>query len=194
MALVANGLAIGLLISIIVLVKVVRERRERRLAATIAEVRPAVLAALEADGNAAIRHFRGHRREVAEAIAIGLLPKLRGKDRDALAAILESGGVLDQAASGLGAWSAEGALETTVVELNDEAFGFDVTRCRYAEMYRSLGLEDLGALLSCNRDGALIEGFNSDVEFSRTQTILGGATHCDFRFTAPATPVDITAR
>ena len=97
-------------------------------------------------------------------------------------------------AQGLGAWSAEGALETTVVELNDEAFGFDVTRCRYAEMYRSLGLEDLGALLSCNRDGALIEGFNSDVEFSRTQTILGGATHCDFRFTAPATRVDITAR
>ncbi len=95
-------------------------------------------------------------------------------------------------ARGLGAWSADGALETEVVELTDDAFGFDVTRCRYAEMYRSLGLAELGATLSCNRDGALIEGFNPDVEFIRTQTIMGGATHCDFRFRRRETPVEIS--
>ncbi len=104
------------------------------------------------------------------------------------------GNSLTDFARGLGAWSAGGALETEVVELSDEAFGFDVTRCRYAEMYRSLGLEALGATLSCNRDGALIEGFNPSVEFTRTQTIMGGATHCDFRFEARATPVDVTTR
>ena len=95
-------------------------------------------------------------------------------------------------ARGLGAWSADGALETTVVELTDESFAFDVTRCRYAELYRSLGLAELGATLSCNRDGALIEGFNPNVEFTRTQTIMGGATHCDFRFRAAATPVELS--
>ena len=95
-------------------------------------------------------------------------------------------------ARGLSAWSAGGALETEVIELTDGSFAFDVTRCRYAEMYRSLGLEDLGATLSCNRDGALIEGFNPDVVFTRTQTIMSGATHCDFRFRVPDVPVRIT--
>jgi len=96
-------------------------------------------------------------------------------------------------ASGLGAWSVDGALETEVVELTDDSFAFDVTRCRYAEMYRSLGLEELGATLSCNRDGALIEGFNPDVDFERTQTIMGGADRCDFRFTLRETPVEISS-
>jgi L-2-amino-thiazoline-4-carboxylic acid hydrolase len=94
-------------------------------------------------------------------------------------------------ARGLAAWSAEGALETEVLELDDHVFAFDVTRCRYAEMYRSLGLDDLGATLSCNRDGALMEGFNPNVEFTRTQTIMGGATHCDFRFRVAETPVEL---
>ncbi len=79
-----------------------------------------------------------------------------------------------------------------MVELSEESFAFDVTRCRYAEMYRSLGMEDLGATLSCNRDGALIEGFNPNVEFTRTQTIMGGADRCDFRFSLRETPVEIT--
>jgi hypothetical protein len=94
-------------------------------------------------------------------------------------------------AAALGAWSADGALETEVRELSDEAFAFDVTRCRYAEMYRALGLEELGATLSCNRDGSLMEGFNPDIEFTRTQTIMSGADHCDFRFRTRSTPVRI---
>ena len=57
-----------------------------------------------------------------------------------------------------------------------------MTRCRYAELYRALGIADVGALLSCNRDFSLIEGFNPDIELTRTQTIMQGASHCDFRF------------
>ena len=94
-------------------------------------------------------------------------------------------------ARGLGAWSADGALESEVRELTDHSFAFDVTRCRYAEMYRSLGLEHLGATLSCNRDGSLIEGFNPNVRFTRTQTIMSGADHCDFRFEVEAVPVEL---
>ena len=29
---------------------------------------------------------------------------------------------------------------------------------------------------------SLIEGFNPDIELTRTQTIMQGASHCDFRF------------
>ena len=79
-------------------------------------------------------------------------------------------------------WKAGGALELTVLRDDADGFDFDVTRCRYAEMYRRLGLADLGPLLSCNRDAAMIEGFNPGIEFRRTQTIMEGATHCDFRY------------
>lgn len=79
-------------------------------------------------------------------------------------------------------WTRDGALEMDVVEQGGRALGFDVTRCRYAEMYRELGIPELGAVLSCNRDFALIEGFNPDVELTRTQTLMQGASHCDFRY------------
>jgi hypothetical protein len=79
-------------------------------------------------------------------------------------------------------WTADDALRIDVQRTAEAAFDFDVTRCRYAEMYRELGIPDLGAVLSCNRDGALIDGFNAEVELTRTQTIMGGATHCDFRY------------
>jgi hypothetical protein len=82
----------------------------------------------------------------------------------------------------LEAWKKDDALEMQVLEQNDERLAFDVTRCRYAEMYRALGISELGALLSCNRDFALIEGFNPDVALARTQTIMQGAPLCDFRY------------
>jgi hypothetical protein len=82
-------------------------------------------------------------------------------------------------------WTRDGALTMAVREQTEEELAFDVTRCRYAEMYRALGIPELGAVLSCNRDAALIEGFNPEVRFSRTQTIMGGATHCDFRYRRP---------
>jgi hypothetical protein len=80
------------------------------------------------------------------------------------------------------AWKKGNALEMEVLEQTDERLSFNVTRCRYAEMYRALGIPELGALLSCNRDFALIEGFNPDVELTRTQTIMQGAAFCNFRY------------
>jgi hypothetical protein len=81
-------------------------------------------------------------------------------------------------------WTKGDALELHVLEQSDSVLAFDVTRCRYAEMYRTLGLADLGATLSCNRDFSLIEGFNPSIHLTRTQTIMSGASCCDFRFRA----------
>ena len=79
-------------------------------------------------------------------------------------------------------WKANDALRMDVLEQNDECFDFNVTRCRYAEMYRDMGLGDIGALLSCNRDGAFCEGYDTRLELTRTQTIMSGASHCNFRY------------
>lgn len=80
-------------------------------------------------------------------------------------------------------WFRGGALEIDELERTPERWSFNVTRCRYAELYRALGMEHLGAVLSCNRDAALIEGFSAEVRLERTQTLMEGNPHCDFRYT-----------
>ena len=85
-------------------------------------------------------------------------------------------------ARGLDRWKEGGALEIRMIDRSASRLDFDVTRCRYAEMYRALGMADFGASLSCCRDFALIEGFNPGASLVRTQTIMEGASHCDFRF------------
>ena len=80
-------------------------------------------------------------------------------------------------------WTKGGALEIEVKEQSDQSFRFNVVKCRYAETYRAMGLGEIGHLLSCNRDGAFCEGYDPKLKLRRTQTIMGGATHCDFRYT-----------
>ena len=89
---------------------------------------------------------------------------------------------LDSFRSILPRWTAEDALHTEVMKSTDSEFDFNVTRCRYAEMYRAMGLGELGAMLSCNRDGAFCEGYDPRLKLQRTQTLMGGASHCDFRY------------
>ena len=82
-------------------------------------------------------------------------------------------------------WTQDDALTIDVLAQDEQRFDFNVTRCRYAELYRALGIPELGAVLSCNRDWALIQGFNPEVELTRTQTIMQGAAFCDFRYRQP---------
>ena len=82
----------------------------------------------------------------------------------------------------MGRWSKGGALTKEHVHTSETRLEFNVTRCKYAETYAEMGLSHIGAILSCGRDGSLCEGYNPDVTLPRTQTIMSGATHCDFRF------------
>ena len=79
-------------------------------------------------------------------------------------------------------WTREDALRIDMLEATEEKMDFNVVRCRYSEMYKEMGLGDIGHLLSCNRDGDFCIGYNPDIELTRTQTIMKGASHCDFRY------------
>ena len=79
-------------------------------------------------------------------------------------------------------WTKDDALAIEVIEQGPEKFDFNVRRCRYAETYREMGLGEIGRLLSCNRDGAFCEGYNPRIKLRRTQTIMEGASYCDFRY------------
>ena len=79
-------------------------------------------------------------------------------------------------------WTKGGALEIEVQEKTDTSFVFNVVRCRYAETYKAMGLGEIGHLLSCNRDGAFCEGYDPKLKLDRSQTIMQGASHCDFKY------------
>jgi hypothetical protein len=95
---------------------------------------------------------------------------------------IQGGSTMNHFASALPNWTKDDALTIEVLAQEKDELRFNVTRCRYAEMYAELGLQELGEVLSCNRDASLIRGFNPETKFSRSQTILGGASHCDFHF------------
>jgi len=92
------------------------------------------------------------------------------------------GNSLEAFARGMDLWTREDALRMDIIEQNPRRFAFNVTRCRYADMYKELGMLEFGKILSCNRDAALIEGMNPEIRFTRTQTIMEGAPFCDFRY------------
>ena len=79
-------------------------------------------------------------------------------------------------------YARDSALNYTVVEQSEDTFAIDVTGCRYAEFYKELGEPELGFLLVCTADFPTAEGIGPDVKLTRTQTIMQGASHCDFRY------------
>lgn len=123
---------------------------------------------------------------MGEARALELLGSVARKLAHAMGRELaEKDGETDMAsfAANLSLWSEGGAQEIEPREETDTTVAFDVTRCRYAEMYREIGAEKLGSALSCNRDGALCEGYDSRIVMHRDETIMDGKARCDFRFT-----------
>lgn len=59
---------------------------------------------------------------------------------------------------------------------------FNVTRCDYAEFFKALGEPELGRFLVCDLDFDIAEVGAPQVELTRTQTIMEGASYCDFRY------------
>jgi hypothetical protein len=124
----------------------------------------------------------------AREVVAGVVREL-ARQAGCAAAAAVGGNDLPHLKQAIETWKAGGALELDVLRDDGEHFQFNVTRCRYAEMYRRLGLADLGPILSCGRDGAMIEGFNPAIEFRRTHTLMEGAPYCDFRYRMPSPPV-----
>ncbi|MBR0684787.1 L-2-amino-thiazoline-4-carboxylic acid hydrolase [Bradyrhizobium manausense] len=85
-------------------------------------------------------------------------------------------------ASAFKTYARDDALAYDVIEQTQDAFAFDVKRCAYAEFYKALGEPELGFLMVCTADFATAEGFGPDIRLTRTQTIMQGADHCDFRY------------
>jgi L-2-amino-thiazoline-4-carboxylic acid hydrolase len=88
----------------------------------------------------------------------------------------------EKIASSFETFAAGDALDYEVVKQAPDAFEVNVTGCRYAKFYNEMGAPELGFLLICSSDFPMAEGFGTDVQLTRTQTIMQGASHCDFRY------------
>ena len=119
-------------------------------------------------------------REKTVAIASEVILKLAEESGQQLAERC-GGNSLDHLSKGTGQWSAGGALKREILEKTDSAYNYNIVTCKYANMYKELGLEELGFIFSCGRDGKMFGGFNRNIKFERTQTIMQGAEYCDFR-------------
>lgn len=121
--------------------------------------------------------------ERAKAILTRAVEKLAKEAAASMAAESPTGPSLEHFISLQPRWTKDDALEIEVVQNDGANYGFNVKRCRYADTYKGMGLgQELGAVLSCNRDGAFCEGYDPKLKMTRTQTIMGGASHCDFRY------------
>jgi uncharacterized protein (DUF1330 family) len=98
-----------------------------------------------------------------------------------------SGNFGDRMATAFRTFAGGGALDYQVLTHTQDAFDVNVTGCRYAEFYKELGAPELGFLLTCSADLAMAEGYDPEVRLTRTQTIMQGASHCDFRYARKGT-------
>jgi predicted ArsR family transcriptional regulator len=94
----------------------------------------------------------------------------------------QQGTSLQKLKSMLPAFAAADALsfETRVDDAN--SLSFDVHRCAYAQYFQALGEPAFGAIVTCEIDPPMTRAIGADLTLARTQTIMGGASHCDFRF------------
>ena len=113
--------------------------------------------------------------EVARPAGAGLWPEQTRRDNGLTAPGPRLRGLAQGQCAGDG--RARGVAGTLFLQRDPLPIRGDVPGPRRAE---------LGALLSCNRDYSLVEGFNGTVDLERTQTIMQGASHCDFRFAREA--------
>ena len=121
-------------------------------------------------------------RERALNIAVDVIQNLAREAGMQIAKMRGANTISDLALIVREIWSEDKSLEVEFWEESDSKLYFNVTRCRFADLYERLGLKEFGYYFSCNRDRAFIRGFNPQIKLKRTNTIMEGAQFCDFRY------------
>ena len=88
----------------------------------------------------------------------------------------------EKVASAFEMFAAGDALKYRVIKKTPDALELNVTECRYAEFYKKIGAPELGFLLTCSGDTEFFHAEGFGARLNVTQTIMQGASHCDFRY------------
>jgi hypothetical protein len=105
---------------------------------------------------------------------------LAGRIREAARAVTSPGGTRSTVEWLLRISQAGDALDHDRLDGAPDEINLNVTRCGYAEFFDQLDEPELGFLLVCSLDYDVADG--AGVTLERSQTIMQGSDHCDFRF------------
>jgi hypothetical protein len=73
-----------------------------------------------------------------------------------------------------------GALDVEFIQQSHDCLCLRINRCGYADAYTEMGIgTELGSILSCSRDEALLKGFSDEITIERSRTIMEGANYCE---------------
>lgn len=129
--------------------------------------------------------FRLLRSELGEEKASNLLRAAVREYAEALgrrAGAAASGTPLHKLACMLPMFAAGDALEIEPLRENEHELSLNVRRCEYARYFQELGEVAFGKMLTCEIDPTLTAAIDPGLTLDRTQTIMEGADHCDFRW------------
>jgi hypothetical protein len=73
-------------------------------------------------------------------------------------------------------------IDMTSLKLEENKVCFNITKCLWAEIFQEMDAADIGRAWSCHGDAARVKAWSPNMELRRTQTIMEGASHCDFCF------------
>lgn len=68
-------------------------------------------------------------------------------------------------------------------EQSEQGYQMHVTRCPIAEIAKALKIEKWGFIFYCMGDAAICEGYNPEIRFMRTKTLMEGNVCPDDNFT-----------
>jgi hypothetical protein len=84
-------------------------------------------------------------------------------------------------ASNGAAWEEDQPIRIEQKVRTSDRAEINVVECSYAKFFNEIGEPDLGFLLLCSADFDMIKEVPG-LELTRTQTIMQGASHCDFQY------------
>jgi hypothetical protein len=80
-------------------------------------------------------------------------------------------------------WNQMGDMaEFTVEEQTADCLRLKVTRCLFADEMRKLDAADIGLAFYCAYDDGFCQGFNPEIKFTRTRTLMQGDDCCDHTY------------
>jgi hypothetical protein len=59
---------------------------------------------------------------------------------------------------------------------------FKITKCLWAEIFKTMKASDIGKILVCYSDFPRAKAWSPRLKLERTRTIMEGAPYCDFRY------------
>ncbi len=71
-------------------------------------------------------------------------------------------------------------MDVSSYSVTDDSFSFTIVGCLWSEIFKEMDATEIGKTWICDSDFPRAKTMHPKLELERTQTIMEGASHCDF--------------